>query len=680
MILFKRSSWMIASLIFLCGGAQSAIHLNQEGYYPGEKKIAIITTASSDSFFVVNNSGSIIFSGKLLDGGNWNASEENTKIADFSLFKETGEFKIRVKGQSDSYTFKIGENVFETLSKASIKAFYFNRASMALDQQYAGQWTRAAGHSDNQVTIHPSAASSVRAKGTKISSPGGWYDAGDYGKYIVNSGISTYTLLSAYSAFSVYYDTLKLNIPESSNNLPDLIDEILWNLRWMLTMQDPNDGGVYHKLTTANFCNDNVMPEDDNLERFIIQKSTAATLDFAAVAAQAYRVLGKKLPALADSCLNASLKAWAWARTNRDSFYTQDSVFQATYSPVISTGSYADRNVSDEFKWAAVELYISTKQDSFYNIAYPSGLDSSYEIPGWGNVKTLGLYSLFLSRDSLSPVADRNSIFKKICILADTFSNRYEKNPYRTSMIKSDFYWGSNSVAGNQGIAMLIGYLATGKKAYKDGALGTLDYLLGKNPNAYCFVTGIGDKQVMNIHHRPSIADDEQQPVPGFLAGGPNEGQQEYPDCQRWNGCPKYPFAKGTKVAMSYVDEQSSYASNEVAINWNAPLVFLSGALEALQHVIITDTKKPALIHRNHSAPLLHQRCGSFSVEMQKGLTANITVTDLRGKVLRKIRVGKKSKVTVNADWSAQMVIVLIDTEAHTGEKFHYSYKLPFAN
>ena len=134
-----------------------------------------------------------------------------------------------------------------------MKGFYFQRVSTPLESKYAGPWARPAGHPDDKVEVHPSATSTQLPAGTIISSPGGWYDAGDYNKYVVNSGITMGTLLSAYEDFPAYFDTLNTNIPESGNRLPDILDEVLVNLRWMLTMQDPGDGGVYHKCTNASF-------------------------------------------------------------------------------------------------------------------------------------------------------------------------------------------------------------------------------------------------------------------------------------------------------------------------------------------------------------------------------------------------------------------------------------------
>jgi endoglucanase len=362
-----------------------SIHVNQLGYYSSGTKTAIAVGATGNSFSLVSAStGDVAFTKDLGTSALWDASNETTKVADFSEFTTAGEYKVRTTGCDDSYAFKIGPNVCLDLAKASIKALYYQRASMALESQYAGTWARAAGHPDNAVVIHPSAASSTRASGTKISCPGGWYDAGDYGKYVTNSGISTYQLFAAYQAFTKFYDTLNLNIPESSNSIPDILDEALYNFKWMLTMQDNSDGGVYHKLTTENFCGF-VMPASDNATRYVVKKTTPAALDFAAVAAQAARVFKKfdsQMPGFSQSCLDASLKAWKWARANKSVLYNQSNL-NSQYDPDINTGEYGDTDPSDEFKWAATELYLTTRADSFFTIAYPSGnLDNEYSLPG----------------------------------------------------------------------------------------------------------------------------------------------------------------------------------------------------------------------------------------------------------------------------------------------------------
>jgi endoglucanase len=270
--------------------AQGEIKLNQIGYYPDDSKIAIIPGNPSGAFQVVDvNTDDIVFEGDLSTPMNWQFSGEYVAKADFSGLTESGRYRVVHEEAGQSYDFEIRDQIFRELLKASIKAYYFNRASTALKEEYAGMWARPMGHPDDVVYIHASAATVDRPEGTVISSPKGWYDAGDYNKYAVNSGISTYTLLAAYEHFPETYQQLMLNIPETGNGIPDLLDEIRWNLDWLLTIQDPNDGGVYHKLTSLNFSGV-VMPHEDDAERYAVMKSTAGTLNFAAVMAVAFRV------------------------------------------------------------------------------------------------------------------------------------------------------------------------------------------------------------------------------------------------------------------------------------------------------------------------------------------------------------------------------------------------------
>src|SRR4051812_43792146 len=282
-------------LFIIHANAQQRIMINQLGYYIDAPKIAVVTgeTTTTD-FFVTTTDASktAVFKGKLSEQKQSQNSSTVTRVADFSDFKKPGTYIITVPGAGNSYTFTIANNALHEVAVSSLKGFYFQRVSMPLEEKYAGKWARPAGHADTGVLIHSSAASAPRPEGTIISSPGGWYDAGDYNKYIVNSGITMGTLLSAYEDFATYFDTLKTNILESNDKAPDLLNEVMYNLRWMLTMQDPNDGGVYHKCTNAAF-DGMVMPGVTKLPRYVVQKGTDATLDFAAVTAQAVRVFRK---------------------------------------------------------------------------------------------------------------------------------------------------------------------------------------------------------------------------------------------------------------------------------------------------------------------------------------------------------------------------------------------------
>lgn len=628
------------------------VKVNQIGFYPESKKIAIVPSPASDSFEIINNkSGEVVFSGVLSAPKTWSSSGETLKVANFSEVKEEGEYYVKVEGCLNSYPFQIAKDVNYDLVKSAIKSFYFNRCSFELKEEFAGVYARKAGHPDTDVVVHNSAASVSRPAGTKISSPGGWYDAGDYGKYIVNSGISTYTLLAAYEAFPDFFDRLKLNIPESSNELPDLLDEALYNLRWMLTMQDPEDGSVYHKLTTANFCG-MVMPEEDIAQRYVIGRSTAAALDFAAVCAVASRIFKKFnsiMPGFSDTCLSAALKAWKWARENPDSSYSNSK----TTSPRISTGEYGDNDFTDEFVWAATELYIATKQDSFFTIAFPSGellyLD---KIPSWPNVATLSLYSLLLCKDELQKVSSEK-IKDALNTLVNPLLTTIKNSAYNISMSSSDFYWGSNGVAANKGMAFAIAYLGTGKDDFRTAAIDMLDYLLGRNPTGYCFVTGAGDKSPMFIHHRPSTADSIKEPVPGFLVGGPNSALQDTNSC----GGNYYP---SKLPALAYLDSVCSYASNEIAINWNAPFVFLAGAIESLygnSSAEIKTSRKKVFYDNKCYIGYKNKRLQLVFSDKE---SRDIAINDIRGRLIWKERNFIRSSLIITPFWQMQTLIVTI--------------------
>ena len=563
-------------LIMTAQEAANRIRLNQIGFYPDAPKIAVITDYNNSEFLIKSaTSGEIVFKSKLSAPHKSEFSPKVTRIADFSVVTKSGIYKLNLPGQGDSYTFEIKPKIFCNLTKALIKGFYFQRMSTPLLPEYAGKWSRAAGHPDNKVIIHPAAASPNRPAGTIISCPRGWYDAGDYNKYIVNSGITMGTLLSLYEDFPGCFDTLKINIPESGNGAPDLLNEIVWNLRWMLTMQDPSDGGVYNKVTNAGF-DGFVMPSVATTPRYVVPKGTAATLDFAAVMAQAGRIFSNfkiVFPGLSDSCMKSADKAWAWAVKNPKMAYDQN-LMNKEFKPVINTGGYGDSDFSDEFIWAAAELYISTGKESYYT-AYPMFPDTLMPLPSWNNVRLLGYYTLARFEKKLTNSAKKDfyALKERILRTADKMTEGVTDRAYMTIIGKSarDFIWGSNSVATNEGILLIQAYKLSKDRKYLDYALTNLDYILGRNATGYSFVTGYGHKTPMFPHHRLSEADGIADPVPGLIVGGPNPGQQD--------GCKTYP---SNIPDESYTDSVCSYASNEIAINWNAPAAYLAGALEAL--------------------------------------------------------------------------------------------------
>ena len=539
------------------------IRLNQIGFLPYTQKIAAVVDVSATQFDILDPKKQVVFTGKLSQQMEWAQSGEKVQIADFSTFTTPGTYTVRVTNYGESFPFEIGNSALHDVNNAIAKAFYFNRASIALEPQYAGKYARNEGHPDTIVYILPQAAGPKRKAGDIISTPKGWYDAGDYNKYIVNSGITVGTMLLAYENYSSYFDTVTWNIPESKNGIPDLIDEIRWNLDWMITMQDPDDGGVYTKTTDEHFCG-MIMPDKATTTRYVVGKSTAAALDFAAVMALTYRVFQKLDKPFADSCLIAAKKAWDWAQLHPDIAFHNPLEEQGF--PKITTGGYGDNSFTDEKTWAASELLIATLDPKYAPFI---DLTKNMGIPWWQNVEGMCLYSLYNNRASIGKFIDVKKVTDKILEKANGFALYQEKdNPYKVAAV--DFSWGSNGVLANQGIILLYAYNITNNINYYNAALASYDYLLGRNATQYSFITEYGEKCTKNLHHRPSEGDDIEGSIPGFLAGGPNGGNKR--DC--FGSYSDFP-AKG------YYDATCSYTTNEIAINWQAPCTYLAHALIA---------------------------------------------------------------------------------------------------
>ncbi|MBR6829743.1 MAG: glycoside hydrolase family 9 protein, partial [Paludibacteraceae bacterium] len=296
--LFLAGLAVITVLQVACNRSNSEsgpIRMNQVGFAPDQEKTATIDVDSLNAapctLYIVNcTSHDTVWQGTASETMVNPVSGKFRQIVDFSELTEIGEYQIILINQKTPNTqyFSIANHPYRELTRKALRAFYYQRASMDIVEPYAEGYARKAGHPDDHVLVHASAATDERPEGTVISSPGGWYDAGDYNKYIVNSGFTMGVWLMSYELNKAYFDALQLNIPESGSAMPDMLEEAMYNIRWMLTMQD-TDGGVYHKLTEPNF-EKFIRPDQCKKPRYVVMKTTAAALDFAATMALAARV------------------------------------------------------------------------------------------------------------------------------------------------------------------------------------------------------------------------------------------------------------------------------------------------------------------------------------------------------------------------------------------------------
>lgn len=548
--------------------ATVAIKIDQAGYLPGAPKLAMVVPQSGpgEGTFVIRRvkDGSEVFQGKLSGPMPDSDSGEQVRIADFTKVTETGQFYLDVPGVGTSWHFRIAPDVYRRVYYLAMRSYYGQRCGTAVDlgSEFPG-YKHAACHLKG--AWHGSSG-----KGGARQSTHGWHDAGDYGRYVVNSGITTGTLLWTWEMYGSRVKGISLQLPESGKGTPDILNEIRWNLDWMLTMQD-GDGGVWHKQTSEHFCAF-IMPEKDALTSYVVgtgaapYKSSCATADFAAVMAIAARAYRPFDSAFAKRCLKAAEKSWEWLGRYPDVVFRNP--------PGIRTGEYGDAHCGDERLWAAAELARTTGKGAYSNYFlqhYREYLDTirATKPQSWSMVAPLALWTYALGKGKDSEAV--NAIRERSITAADEIADRSARDAYRISLTTKDYIWGSNGVAANYCMQLLVANRLHPDRRYVYAALDNLHYLLGRNTFSLSWVTQVGDNAFRHPHHRPSAADGLDLPWPGLLSGGPNPGRQD--------NTMKKLVSADVPPARAYVDETGAYACNEIAINWNAPLVFVLAAM-----------------------------------------------------------------------------------------------------
>ena len=571
-----------------------AIEVNQIGFEPGDPKLAILSADGEPRDWELQDpTGRVVMRGKAQPYGEDAASGTAVQRIDFSTFRIPGTYTLRT-ADGMSRPFAIRAGLYRPLARDALTFFYHQRAGVPIDAAIVGaKWARPAGHA-HEIT---KCFAGKDERGTEwagcpytLDVTGGWYDAGDHGKYVVNGGIALWTLLAA-------YERNPRALVQGKDRAPGLLSEARYEMEFLLKMQVPDgtrlsvpvgkprpapgkpaweatpapfaeidaSGMAHQKVADRWWTKLPTPPQDDTQERLLYPPTTAATLNLAATAAQCARIWKGRDDAFAARCLAVAERAFAAAQRNPQVFATNSFT---------GSGGYGDNDVSDEFYWAAAELFVTTGKEEYHHAvtASPHFRLPAGE-PGWPQTATLGTITL-ATRPSNLPEAEVQRLRGLLTAAADGFLAEEAGNGYRVPMTR--YTWGSNGALLNRAMILGIAGDLTRDPKYRAGVIDAIDYILGRNPNRVSYVSGYGAVSMQHPHHRfwaPSLDPKLPGPPPGVLSGGANSIAMADQVAAKMKG----------KCAPQtcWADDVHAYALNEVAINWNAPLVWVGAWLGA---------------------------------------------------------------------------------------------------
>lgn len=551
------------------------VRVNQVGYLPsGPKNATLVTDATSRlPWQLKDDGGRTVAQGWSVPRGVDASSGQNVHSIDFGRHQRPGEGYTLVADGETSRPFDIGTAACERLRTDSAKYYYTQRSGIAISDELRPGYARPAGHvgvapnqGDTEVPCRPGECDYT------LDVSGGWYDAGDHGKYVVNGGISTWELLSTYER-SLHARTGEpsklgdgtLAIPESGNKVPDILDEVRWELDFLLKMQVPDGqplaGMAHHKIHDEAWTGLPLLPDDDPQKRELHPPTTAATLNLAATAAQAARLYRPYDREFAAKALAAAREAFAAALAHPDVL--------ADESDGIGGGAYPDGQVEDEFYWAAAELYLTTGERDFRDRVLGSPVHTAdiFGPLGFDWARTAAAARLDLATVP-SGLPGRDKVRRSVVQGADRYLATLKAHPYGMPYAPEGnvYDWGSSHQVLNNAVVLATAYDITGGSKYRDGAVQSMDYILGRNALNMSYVTGYGEVNAHNQHSRwyahqldPSLP----EPPDGTLSGGPNSNIQDPYAQSKLQGC---------VAQFCFIDDIQSWSTNEHTINWNAAL------------------------------------------------------------------------------------------------------------
>lgn len=530
------------------------ILVDQFGYLPDAPKVAVIRSPrqgfDADRSFTPGATyevrrvvdGDRVLSGSLKA---WNAGQVQGSSGDvgwwfdFSELTAPGRYYVHdPERKVRSATFSIGPAVYDDVLRSVMRTYYYQRSGMEKKAPYAEScWTDAAAYvGPGQDLVARNADRPEDPAGERDLS-GGWFDAGDTNKYVTAAVQAVHPLLFAYSDYPQGF-TDNFNIPESGNGIPDLIDEVRWEIDWLKKMQNADGssllkvGALQHALASP--------PSSDALPRYYVPTCTSATIASAGMMAHAALVFAR-FPSLAGEALDLKSRAIRGFDAYRGAGQVQTDCDDRR----VVSGD-ADRTVDEQADMAveaAIYLFALTGEARFHeHIRANYRRTMPYRDFGWARYDPqIGDALLFYAG---LPAADP-ALSKTI--LADKLADARKGNDvygmgdrdlYRNFLHEAQYHWGSNGMRvayANSNLAMnRYGLDSERAAAYRARALETLHYLHGVNPFGIVYLSNMyrhGVTYSVNETFHSWFAartrwsnalSSECGPPPGLVVGGPN--------------------------------------------------------------------------------------------------------------------------------------------------------------
>ncbi|NIK76209.1 endoglucanase [Paenibacillus castaneae] len=523
-----------------------------EGEYPAEASFALIDAVSGEQ----------VFTGILTDPIQDEASQQVVRHADFSEFQTSGVYQIAVEGAGNSYPFEIGDNPYQAALATIMRSYTLQRAGVDIDDPITGLKQKAGHTQDAKAEIFFD--DGVSHKGAVIDVSGGWYDAGDYGKYIPPAAVTVAQIMLAYDLNPGAFPMGQLKLPEGLQSLekqqsmPDVLAEVKVELEWMLRMQRA-DGAVYHKVSGAEWTGF-VTPDTDTQTRYVFGLTSYGTAQFVGAAALGARIYKPFDHEFSEMLLAAAEKAQSFLTANPSALFRQDP------GQDNGSGGYGKTTDTEERLWALAELFRTTgdiKYSDTLTKQFDFLLKRSPQAVNWGNTQLLGQWAYYNAEKTEDQW--KVMIRKAITSRADELIVQTEADGYLNTLKLTEYTWASVKTGAANGCLLMIANVMQPNETYEAAALEQLHHVFGRSATGYSYVTGIGSRFPVVPHHR--INSSTGVLIPGLVVGGPN----------RYGGDPDLDRVKDKLApAKAYLDVRGSYSSNEYAIDYNAPVVLLA--------------------------------------------------------------------------------------------------------